>query len=239
MTGFLEWMQSFDTAAMLAINSLVGRWEIVDSAIQQLETWKLLLYGWLAAFVWWAWFDRTDVEARTRLLASLAGVALATVSSVLLQHLLSIHPRPFTQPFGLSLTLVGPPRTDMYQRNSFPSDTLTLSFAMATAIFLHSRKAGLVAFAWAATAITTPRLYLAYHWPSDIVAAFVLGVSVVVLVSRLGPIRKIGLFLVMFERHGRRFFYPLAFVFTQQVAELFHGSHMTLRLATRIGRLLD
>jgi undecaprenyl-diphosphatase len=224
-----------DIRLMMAVNSLVGRSAAFDHLIQIMEAWHLALYGWMAAYVWALWFENEDENSRSRLLAGLIGVGVATPLSVILQRLLSIHPRPFLQSSGLDITLIESPRlSEWYVLNSFPSDTLTMCFALSTAIYLLSKKVGLFAFFWTAIVVAFPRIYLAYHWPLDIVGSLLLGPITVLLIARLSIVKWFSLFLFHFERLGPRYFYPLAFIFTQQVVELFHGSELGIRLAGKL-----
>jgi undecaprenyl-diphosphatase len=61
-----------------------------------------------------------------------------------------------------------------------PSDHATASFAVATAIFLRHRSAGLVALA-AAAILSVGRVALGVHFPSDVLAGAALGAAVALL----------------------------------------------------------
>ena len=57
--------------------------------------------------------------------------------------------------------------------------------AMTTAIFLYSRRLGLLFFVWCAAVISFPRVYAGYHYASDIFGGALLGVVVAVFVDTL------------------------------------------------------
>jgi undecaprenyl-diphosphatase len=57
---------------------------------------------------------------------------------------------------------------------SFPSDHATAAFAVATAILLRKRRAGMLALA-AATLLSIGRVALGVHYPSDVLAGAALG----------------------------------------------------------------
>ena len=58
---------------------------------------------------------------------------------------------------------------------SFPSGHTSSSFASATALFAHNKKAGAAAL-MLAVVIAFSRLYVAVHFPSDVFAAVIIGV---------------------------------------------------------------
>ena len=74
--------------------------------------------------------------------------------------------------FGIESLLVPAP-TDF----SFPSGHTMASFAAATAIFLYSKKLGLIAFALGSL-IAFSRLYLYVHYPTDILAGILIGAAI-------------------------------------------------------------
>ena len=54
--------------------------------------------------------------------------------------------------------------------NSFPSDHAGLFYALATTIFLVSRRTGIIMFIYVTLVVIVPRLYLLLHYPTDIMA---------------------------------------------------------------------
>jgi undecaprenyl-diphosphatase len=235
----LDWLKQAvgdaDIYLFMAVNSLVGRSAAFDYCVQILDVWHLLLYGWMPIYLWMLWFDPQVEGSRIKIVSGLIGVGVATSLSVVLQRIFTIHPRPFVDSYELSVTLIEPPRlAEWYFQNSFPSDTATMCFAVATTIYMVSRKVGIFAFIWTATAVAFPRIYLAYHWPLDIVGAALLGPATVLLISGLPIVRFCSLFLVYFEKFGPQYFYPIAFIYTQQIVELFQGFQLGLRVSGKI-----
>lgn len=66
---------------------------------------------------------------------------------------------------------------------SFPSGHTMHSFAAATVLFLHERKAGIAALLLAA-GIGFSRLYNMVHYPTDVLAGMLIGIVIAVLVYR-------------------------------------------------------
>src|SRR5260370_9850419 len=78
--------------------------------------------------------------------------------------------------------------------NSFPSDHAAIFFALATVILINHRFLGLIAFFWATT-VCLLRIYLGYHYPSDLIAGAGLGIFTVILFERLPLFRISNAFL--------------------------------------------
>lgn len=82
--------------------------------------------------------------------------------------------------FGKEIPLLISTPTDF----SFPSGHTNASFAAATALLLHNRKAGIPAMVLAAL-IAFSRLYLYVHYPTDVLASIALGAFVAFLANHL------------------------------------------------------
>jgi hypothetical protein len=101
----LDWLKQAvgdaDIYLFTAVNSLVGHSAAFDYSIQIMGVWHLLLYGWMLVYLWMLWFDPKIEASRTKIVSSLIGVGVATVLSVVLQRIVSVHLRPFVDPYGM------------------------------------------------------------------------------------------------------------------------------------------
>lgn len=77
--------------------------------------------------------------------------------------------RPFSQNTMVEILIKLP------KDYSFPSGHTSASFAAATAIFLHNKKWGSVAYVLA-TLIAFSRLYLYVHYPTDVICGALIGI---------------------------------------------------------------
>jgi undecaprenyl-diphosphatase len=102
------------------------------------------------------------------------------------------------QPLQITIEQPGlPPVTG----NSFPSGHASNNFAMATVVFLFYRRWGWLAFLPAAL-VSYSRVYVASHWPSDVVISSLLGAGLACLVA--------GIFALAWTRWSARFFPAVA-----------------------------
>lgn len=109
----------------------------------------------------------------TMLLALLCGLI---IGNVFLKNLIG-RARPCWIDSSVSLLVKNP--TDY----SFPSGHTLASFEGATVIFLYNKRAGVLAYILASL-IAFSRLYLFLHYPSDVFAGIILGISIAVVIYR-------------------------------------------------------
>jgi undecaprenyl-diphosphatase len=110
-------------------------------------------------------------------LSALLSAALALAVNQLIAHLVWERPRPFTtHPSDVHLFAGGS------LDPSFPSDHAAAAFAIAVAVFLCARRAG-IAFLVVATLIGVSRVVEGLHYPSDVLAGAAVGAACAVLVT--------------------------------------------------------
>lgn len=119
---------------------------------------------WIAAGVLMLFFRKTRA-AGIILLAALAAVFLT--GDVLLKHIVN-RPRPFTVNTDIVLLLKEPSGA------SFPSTHSGLAAAATTVLLAKKRAIGFVALALT-VCIAFSRLYLYFHYPTDVICGLLLG----------------------------------------------------------------
>lgn len=77
------------------------------------------------------------------------------------------------------------PLVKMPQGYSFPSGHTQASFIAATILFLNNKKMGIPALILAST-IAFSRLYLVVHFPTDVLAGLIMGVSIALFTNYFG-----------------------------------------------------
>jgi len=117
------------------------------------------------------------------------GVAAAGFSALLalgVAHVIDSlwdRPRPYEMHPGDAHLLIAPSPDP-----SFPSDHPTAAYALAIAILLRHRKAGMVALTLA-TVIAVSRVALGTHYPTDLIGGAALG-GLAALTLRIAPVRE-------------------------------------------------
>jgi len=174
-------MPGFDTRITIFLNSFAHRWWTLDMIVGHLES--NLLQGVLALavfyFVWFQSGEETNSVEVTKKHQSMLCALLICVPAVLTARALAwgvrYRVRPIFNPDLHLHTAYSFDPSGLIGWSSFPSDHAVLFFALATGIFLVSRKAGLLLYTHAIVFVTIPRVYLGLHYPSDILVGALLG----------------------------------------------------------------
>jgi undecaprenyl-diphosphatase len=216
-------MTALDDSLLRWLNQFAGRNEAFDRLVVEIADSALLKGALFMAYFWYLWF-RSDGDIRARrgaVVTSLIGAVIAAVVARSLQVFLPLHDRPLHDP-GLHFTLpfgVNPETLNHW--NSFPSDHAVLFFALSVAVAAQSRRLGIMAAVWTLVIVCLPRIYLGYHYPSDVVAGAVIGAVIMLATQRVIGAAAFVRGIVAWERSNARLFYGLAFLVTYEIAFLF------------------
>jgi undecaprenyl-diphosphatase len=177
----------------------------------------------IVTLLWYVWLKDVGKvrDNNIFILRTVVGAVLAILIGRLAQNYLPMRLRPmhnpdinFVMPYEALENVLG-------DWSSFPSDHAVLFFALSAAIWSKNRAIGLVAFAWSLIVICFPRVYLGFHYPTDIIAGILLGVGImaVCLKVRLPAILWTSLEWVQNRYVGG--LYAGIFFFSLQIATLF------------------
>jgi undecaprenyl-diphosphatase len=215
-------MNQFDFAIVHFLNGFAHRSEKFDDLAFLVEESNLLKGGIALALVWWAWFkyEKPPSNKREFLLFGFASSAVALLLGRALSLWIPFRERPLQNPqyhFQIPYSVTG----SVHSWNSSPSDHAVLFFCLAASLWMVSRGLGVLAMCHAFFVVCLPRIYVGYHYPTDILAGAVLGVSAA-LASRVTALRKsiTRPALRWMEIHPATA-YAVAFLWTFEVGELF------------------
>ena len=216
-------MNFFDAGIISFINSFVHRWFALDVTVALIATNTLFSGGALAAVIWWAWFrsDTNQSMDREYLSCGIFTAFLSVVAARSLAELLPYRERPIHRPeLHLRMPYISDESTVVHW-SSFPSDHAAMFCALALSIYFVSRRTGIAAFCYVFLFIAMPRLYLGFHYPTDIVVGALIGIGVAWL-SRIDSFRRaITLPALRWMERSPGFFYAGFFIVTFQIAITF------------------
>lgn len=214
---------NWDHAVSLWFNSYAGHTPALDRFVYNLADSALLKGGLFMAVFWWLWFkqDEAITQRRQTILTALAGAIIAIGVARVLQLMLPFRERPLHND-GLNLTpptVVNPDTLDGW--SSFPSDHAVLFFALAFAVWRLHRTLGVFAFLWSSVAICLPRVFLGYHYVTDILVGAVIGIVIMLAAFAILRPRLLAQPLLRWEKAHATSFYCAAFIASLQLAVLF------------------
>jgi undecaprenyl-diphosphatase len=228
-------VDSFDTSILLFLNQFAHRSFTWDVFVSTVEGMNLLKGGVLMGFLLYIWFRRGENKTRDREFVTFSMVISA--ATVLVARTLALtlpfRERPLrAQALHFQLPYAMNPHT-LQNWSSFPSDHAAISFAIATCLFFISRRLGIGALVYSFFVICFPRVYLGIHYPTDIVAGALIGITMAFWI-KLSPLRMaLARPFLRWEDLHPGLFYPLFFLVAFEVSEMF-GS---LRAIARLGLL--
>lgn len=235
--SYLNW---FDLGVMAAVNQWVGIAPAFDGAVRLLADWHFFRCAPLVAVLLWAWFDDEATHVRGRFQLGLAAVVCVTMTAKAMQFILPVHTRPFATAADLGLKMPAGLAVDWGYGSCFPSDTATLHFALAALIWSVSRGWGMAATAWVAIVVAIPRVYLLYHWPSDIIGAVMLAFGGVALLQSSVRANAVAQHCAEFADRKPQVFYPIFFLVLYQCVDSFYAFDFVteqFKHAARVGRI--
>jgi undecaprenyl-diphosphatase len=223
----LKYITHLDYATEKFVNGIAQHSFFVDRIVDHISSMDLLKGIVFIAAFWWIWFSRTCPPGLAAegnrmfvvrsILAGLVGIGLGRC----LQQMMPERLRPMHDPqLGFQLPYGARPKA-LEGWSSFPSDHAVLFFGLATAIWLWSRAWGAIAFLWALLIVCIPRIYMGYHYPSDIIAGALLGMVTMVAVQRIPAPPGAVAAIRRYETGYPSAFYTLAFLLSYEIATLF------------------
>jgi len=214
--SILQTVDTFDVTAVQAVNAMAGEYPIFDLIVLRIFRLDSVRHFPLVAILIWAWYsDPGDGSRRKHVFDGVTGYMISIFLTRLVQDLLPHRPRPaLAGTFHFEMPVGG--FTNDW--SSFPSDTAAQGFALAFAIGAMSRRLGVFAYFWAAAIICFPRLYGGFHYPSDLIAGALAGMTATWIVSRrpLG-LNRAAAAVDRWEVNCRPWFYIAGFFLLYQI----------------------
>jgi len=234
-------LQQIDSLLFLNINNFAGRSAMLDRVVFDVSDSTILKGGLFVAFYWWLWFDdrQSGRSGRRRdVVVSLMCGVIAAIISRGLQVGLPFHQRPLHTPdLAMRLPLSVDPEA-LNSFSSFPSDHAVLFFALCVPIWRRSRRLGTIAALWTLLVICLPRIYLGYHWPSDVIAGAVIGMSLMPVLCLALRSTRLPDRLLRLEAAHPATFYAASWLLALELAVLFYDVRHFLLDAVNLAKML-
>lgn len=216
-------MNPFDSHIIHFLNSFAHRSWVFDTLVTQVETYEVLKGGVIMALFWSAWilYGNADPENKGKLLFGLVSSLFAMVLARVLALTFPFRLRPllnaqlnFRLPYGTD-----PNRVIGW--SSFPSNHAALFFCLAVSIWFVSKKLGRFALWYTVLVVCLPRIYLGFHYPTDVITGAVLGVGVAFLSKATKLRRSVTVPALQWLDRYPAFCYSFLFLYTFEIVELF------------------
>ena len=190
-----------------------------DHFVYMLAENKLLKGGVVLAVFYLLWFQQKDY--RKRLIIAFMASFVAEVATIILSLTLPFRARPFTD---ADMVFHEPVKVDHWWNHSissFPSDHATLFTVLGLGMLLCNRKIGWLLISYILIFVFMPRLYLGLHYFTDLLAGIAVGAITLLIGYQLKHVKKVAAFIEQYADQKPQYFYPLLFLITYQLVDLF------------------
>jgi undecaprenyl-diphosphatase len=231
-------VDSVDHYLLRVINGLAHHSNLFDGAMSLVADQPVLKGGLLTSALWLAWFHRDLCQKlrREQVVATLAATIVALLLTKLARQFLPFRLRPIHD-LGVGFTIPYHVTNEaLWNWSSFPSDTAAFAFALSVGLVVMARRWGWLAILYSLLVICLPRIYLGYHYPSDIAAGALIGGLVAIIVTRDRIRIPLSRKLLLWCDEYPGSFYCAFFLVTCEFSAVFENTRQILTAAWKVSR---
>jgi undecaprenyl-diphosphatase len=224
-------MNAADLFVFNFLNGFAHRSVILDDLVSLLADQPVFKGALLTSVLWLAWFQPDPDQKRRRelVISTLAATVMTLVLAKAIRHLfLPFRLRPvfdagsgFRLPYDITTE-------KLWNWSSFPSDTAAMAFVLAGGLFLIRARWGWLAIFYSLLVVCIPRIYLGYHYPSDIVAGALLGLLCAFIMGRDNIRSPLSRRILVLSEYHPGVFYCAFFLLTYEVAAVFENTRQII-----------
>lgn len=217
-------MNYFDSFIINKLHSIFRNSTALNDFMLQIVDNDFIKGGIVVSLLWFFWF-RSDgiLTVRKKVINTLFSCLVAIAVGRLLSLYLPFRIRPLLNPHFMFLFPTNQAKW-IDSASCMPSDHAVMFFALATGIFLISKKIGILVYFYVSLFILFPRIYLGFHFPTDVLAGAALGTLIALLFSYKKICDPITLRVIFFSDKHSGVFYLLFFWLTFQIGTMFNSS---------------
>lgn len=221
-------MNFIDNFIIKYFNILIHKISYLNEAMVVAAGNHLIKGGIIVAILWYLLFKKEEslsksIEIKEKVILTVYACILAILAGRSLAILLPYRARPILSTdydFAYHINKFSYLNT----WSSFPSDHAVLFFSLATGIFFINKKLGIFSFAYVFIVVGLPRIFLGFHYPSDILAGGLVGILITWLVSKNKIILSLSNKTLILSKKFPGLFYAGLFLLTFQIATMFNAS---------------
>lgn len=229
-------MNFLDSAVTLTLNEFSQVSWSFDYAMVFFASAHLAKGGIFMAVLWWWWFKdgNKKFDYRERVISALLSAFVAVAAGRILAIILPFRARPLHETSIDFLPPLGMTSNVLEGWSSFPSDHAVLFFSLSVSLFFLSRKLGLCALAYTVFLIAFPRIYIGFHYASDILVGGIIGAGIGLLGNSRIVVDNVSRRVLGCANSTPALFYPVLFLLTFQIAEMFESTREGIKFAVHV-----